>query len=137
MHVHMHWISYCLATTKLSSWGWGRLCLQSLHCICYLVRNKSLEIYNRQGGGTLFKAFQNTQLKQTLEAKGPGPFPYLACQPLCFRTGPCICASLWGGSFGLAHGLPQGLPLAHYMLEQSLPLAYPWPTPGLPLAYQV
>ena len=83
---------------------------------------------------------QNHELKRTLQAKGPGHSPSLVYQ--IFRTGPCIWAALWCGLFGLAHRLPQGLPLACYMLEQPLslaypmayPMAYPWPSPGLALA---
>ena len=89
--------------------------------------------------GTLIDFFfecQNHQLKQSLKAKGPGQFPYLDLSSLMFRTGPCICASLWCGSFGLAHGLPQGL--HHGLLHARAihtPWPTPWPTPGLPLAY--
>ena len=66
----------------------------------------------------MFYRFRNTNYKHTLQAKGTGNFPAWGYQ-LC-RTGPCIGASLWCGSLGLA--------LGYQTLEACPPLCHPWAT---------
>ena len=131
MHVHMHWISYCLATAKLSSWGWGACVCKACTGFAILSEiNHSKFAIGKGGGGLFLKAFQNTQLKQTLEAKGPGPFPYLAWHPFCFAQDHASVPLCGVAVLGLHMGYPRGYPWGYHMLEQSmplcLPLAYPW-----------
>ena len=134
MHIHMHWTSSCIAITQLSMWGWGRLGLQKLQCLLY-SQQLNLSKFTIGIGGTSFNAFQTTQLKQTLEAKGPGPFPCWTCHPFCFALDHASVPLCGVAVLGLHMAYPRAHPMAHYMLEKSLPLAYPWLTPGPPLAH--
>ena len=75
--------------------------------------------------------FSNHQLSKPSKPRAQAIQSW-GCQAL-FRTGPCICASLWCGSVGFACGdqTPEnGLPLGDPWATTSQGAPYTWDTPG-------
>ena len=80
-HEHMPLISCWLATTKVSSFGWARFCLQNFLVLQLLADTNSPEIYNRQVWGALFEGLSRLTRKANPADQEPRPFPQLLCIP--------------------------------------------------------